>query len=164
MCQLLLRQTFFWVELSLLDIHRKVCDKLIYSIKLGQKDLSIHPVLTIFVEFLIISDIFGFLSLSICSNISDHPLPELLLDLFENRALCLHLQVHILQELKEEEYQDIDLLRQVFLKLKEEGLGLPLLGFTIRLKKIMEENDIKEDQIEPYNTRFCYILSQTHIS
>jgi hypothetical protein len=50
---------------------------------------------------------------------------------------------------KQEEYNDIDLLREVSRKLKEEGLSLPSLGFAIRLKRKMEENDINEDQIEP---------------
>jgi hypothetical protein len=55
----------------------------------------------------------------------------------------------IIQEARiKEEYQDIDLLRQVSLKSKEEGLELPELGFAIRLKRIMEENGINEDQIE----------------
>jgi hypothetical protein len=55
----------------------------------------------------------------------------------------------IMQEAKiKEEYQDIDLLRQVSLKSKEERLELPELGFAIRLKRIMEENGINEDQIE----------------
>jgi DNA repair exonuclease SbcCD ATPase subunit len=56
----------------------------------------------------------------------------------------------IIQEArKEEEYNDIDLLRDVAVRLKEEGIGLPLLAFATKLKKIMEENDINEDQIEP---------------
>ena len=56
----------------------------------------------------------------------------------------------IIQEArKEEEYNDIDLLREVAVRLKEEGIGLPLLAFAIKLKRIMEENDINEDQIEP---------------
>jgi MFS superfamily sulfate permease-like transporter len=50
---------------------------------------------------------------------------------------------------EEEEYNDIDLLREVAVRLKEEGTGLPSLAFAIRLKRIMEENDINEDQIEP---------------
>ena len=55
----------------------------------------------------------------------------------------------IIQEArKQEEYQDADLLREVSLKSKEEGLQLPELGFAIRLKRIMEENGINEDQIE----------------
>jgi hypothetical protein len=55
----------------------------------------------------------------------------------------------IIQEArKQKEYQDIDLLRRVSLKLKEEGLELSLFAFAIRLKKIMEENGINEDQIE----------------
>ena len=41
------------------------------------------------------------------------------------------------------------LLREVAVRLKEEGIGLPLLAFAIKLKRIMEENDINEDQIEP---------------
>src|SRR5829696_4566236 len=56
----------------------------------------------------------------------------------------------IIQEArKEEEYNDIDLLREVAVRLKEEGTGLPSLAFAIRLKRIMEENDINKDQIEP---------------
>jgi hypothetical protein len=56
----------------------------------------------------------------------------------------------IIQEArKEEEYNDIDLLREVAVRLKVEGIGLPLLAFAIKLKRIMEENDINEDQIEP---------------
>ena len=56
----------------------------------------------------------------------------------------------IIQEArKEEEYNDIDLLREVAVRLKEEGIGLPLLAFAIKLKRIMEENDINEAQIEP---------------
>jgi chromosome segregation ATPase len=55
----------------------------------------------------------------------------------------------IIQEARiKEEYQDIDLLRQVSLKSKEEGLELPELGFAIRLKRIRQENGINEDQIE----------------
>lgn len=50
---------------------------------------------------------------------------------------------------RQEEYNDIDLLRPVSVKLKEEGLELPLLGFAIRLKMIMKENGITEEQIEP---------------
>jgi hypothetical protein len=49
---------------------------------------------------------------------------------------------------QQKEYHDIDLLRQICTKLKEEGLEPAQLGFAIRLKKIMEENDIKEDQLE----------------
>jgi chromosome segregation ATPase len=56
----------------------------------------------------------------------------------------------IIQEAKrEEEYNDIDLLREVAVILKKEGIGLPLLAFAIRLKRIMEENEINEDQLEP---------------
>jgi hypothetical protein len=55
----------------------------------------------------------------------------------------------IIQEArKQAEYNDIDLLREVALRLKVEDLELPLIGFAIRLKRIMEENDIKEDQTE----------------
>jgi hypothetical protein len=55
----------------------------------------------------------------------------------------------IIQEArKQDEYQDIDLLRQVSLKLKEEGLELPELGFAVRLKRIRKENGINENQIE----------------
>jgi hypothetical protein len=56
----------------------------------------------------------------------------------------------IIQEArKEEEYNDIDLLREVAVRSKAEGIGLPLLAFATRLKRIMVENDINEDQIEP---------------
>jgi hypothetical protein len=50
---------------------------------------------------------------------------------------------------KQKEYSDIDLLRQISIKLKEEGLDLPSLAFAIRLRSIMEENGINEDQVEP---------------
>jgi chromosome segregation ATPase len=49
---------------------------------------------------------------------------------------------------RQKEYNDIDLLREVALRLKEEELELSPVGFAIRLERIMEENDIKEDQIE----------------
>jgi hypothetical protein len=49
---------------------------------------------------------------------------------------------------QQKEYHDIDLLRQVSTKLKEDGLEPAQLGFAIRLKKTMEENDIREDQLE----------------
>jgi hypothetical protein len=62
----------------------------------------------------------------------------------------------IIQEArKEEEYNDIDLLREVAIRLKEEGMGLPLLAFAIKLKRIMEENDINEEQIEPIIQEFA---------
>ena len=56
---------------------------------------------------------------------------------------------------KEEEYNDIDLLREVAVRLKEEGIGLPVLASAIKLKRIMEENDINEDQIEPIIQEFA---------
>jgi hypothetical protein len=49
---------------------------------------------------------------------------------------------------QQKEYHNIDLLRQISTKLREEGLEPAHLGFAIRLKKIMEENDIREDQLE----------------
>lgn len=62
----------------------------------------------------------------------------------------------IIQEArKEEEYNDIDLLREVSKKLKEEELALPSLGFAIRLRRIREDNEIKEDQIEPIIQEFA---------
>ena len=71
----------------------------------------------------------------------------------------------IIQEArKQEEYNDIDLLRQVSVKLKEEALELPLLGFAIRLKRIMEENDINEDQIEPIIQDFAAYCLRHSIS
>ena len=55
----------------------------------------------------------------------------------------------IIQEArKEEEYNNLDLLRELAVRLKAEGVRLPLLAFATRLKRIMEENDINEDQIE----------------
>jgi hypothetical protein len=50
---------------------------------------------------------------------------------------------------KHKEFSDIDLLRQVSIRLRAEGLDLSSLAFAIRLKSIMEENGINEDQIEP---------------
>ena len=71
----------------------------------------------------------------------------------------------IIQEArKQEEYQDIDLLRQISVKLNEEGLGLPLVGFAIRLKKIMEENGINEDQIEPIIQDFAAYCLRHNVS
>jgi chromosome segregation ATPase len=69
----------------------------------------------------------------------------------------------IIQEArKQEEYQDIDLLRQVSMRLKQEGLELALPGFATRVKKIMEENGINEDQIEPIIQDFAaYCLKHT---
>jgi hypothetical protein len=49
---------------------------------------------------------------------------------------------------QQKEYHDIDLLRQISTKLKEEGLEPAHLGFAIRLEKIMEDNDFREDQLE----------------
>ena len=71
----------------------------------------------------------------------------------------------IIQEArKEDEYSDIDLLREVSKKLKEEGLALPSLGFAIRLRRIMEENEIKEDQIEPIIQEFAVCRLRQNIS
>lgn len=56
----------------------------------------------------------------------------------------------IIKEAREQkEYHDIDLLRNVAIVVKEEGLELAQLGFAVRLKRIMEENVINESQIEP---------------
>jgi hypothetical protein len=49
-------------------------------------------------------------------------------------------------------------------KLNEEGLGLPLVGFAIRLKKIMEENGINEDQIEPIIQDFAAYCLKHNVS
>jgi hypothetical protein len=49
---------------------------------------------------------------------------------------------------QQKEYHNVDLLRQISTKLREEGLEPAHLGFAIRLKKIMEETDIREDQLE----------------
>jgi hypothetical protein len=55
----------------------------------------------------------------------------------------------IINEAKnQKEYYDIDLLRHVSLTLREESLELYHQGFAIRLKKIMEENDISYEQLE----------------
>jgi len=71
----------------------------------------------------------------------------------------------IIQEARkeEEEYNDIDLFREIAVRLKEEGIGLPLIGFAIRLKRIREENDINEDQIEPIVQEFavCRLIHNT---
>lgn len=56
----------------------------------------------------------------------------------------------IIKEAREQkEYHDIDLLRNVAIVVKEEGLELAQLGFAVRLKRMMKENVINEDQIEP---------------
>jgi hypothetical protein len=66
----------------------------------------------------------------------------------------------IIQEArKQEEYSNIDLLREVSKKLKEEGLDLPSLGFAIRLNRIREENDIEEDQIESIIQKLLHTVS-----
>jgi hypothetical protein len=49
---------------------------------------------------------------------------------------------------KEEEYNDLDLLRETAVRLKKEGVGLPSLAFAIRLQRIMEEHGINEGQLE----------------
>ena len=70
----------------------------------------------------------------------------------------------IIQEARKEEYNDIDLLREVAVRLKEEGIGLPLLAFATKLKRIMEENDINEDQIEPIIQDFATYCLRYKIS
>ena len=60
---------------------------------------------------------------------------------------------------QQKEYHDIDLLRQISTKLRDHPPQPAHLGFAIRLKKIMEENDIREDQLESlildFNT-YCF--------
>jgi hypothetical protein len=71
----------------------------------------------------------------------------------------------IIQEARQQkEYKDIDLLRQISLKLKEEGLELPSLAFAIRLARIMEENGINEDQIEPIIQDFAAYSLRHNVS
>ena len=65
---------------------------------------------------------------------------------------------------KQEEYQDVDLLREVSLKSKEEGLGLPKLAFAIRLARIMEQNGISEDQIESIIQDFAAYCLRHNVS
>lgn len=55
----------------------------------------------------------------------------------------------------QKEHYDIDLLRHVSSVLIEEGLELSRLGFAIRLKKIMEDNGISDDQLEPLAADFA---------
>lgn len=69
------------------------------------------------------------------------------------------LQILSIVQETSKKYNDIDLLRHLALELKEAGLEPFVLGFAIRIKKVMEENDINEDQIEPINSDFasyCY--------
>ena len=62
---------------------------------------------------------------------------------------------------KHKEYNDIDPLRQVSFRLRAEGLDSSSFAFAIRLKSIMEENAINEDQIEPIIQDFStYSLRQ----
>jgi hypothetical protein len=65
----------------------------------------------------------------------------------------------------QKEYNDIDFLRQTSLMLKEEGLELSFLGFAIRLKKIMEENGInEEDQLETILSDFATYCFKNNLS
>ncbi|HEY9385489.1 MAG TPA: hypothetical protein VIP70_00480 [Nitrososphaeraceae archaeon] len=54
----------------------------------------------------------------------------------------------IIKYAKREEDPDIDLLREVALILKRDDFDQGYFGFAIRLQKVMEENDINEDQLE----------------
>jgi hypothetical protein len=59
----------------------------------------------------------------------------------------------------QEEYHDMELFRHLAIILKENGLEPVALGFAIRLSKIMEDNGINENQIEPIVSDFatyCY--------
>jgi hypothetical protein len=59
----------------------------------------------------------------------------------------------------QKEYHDIDFLRETSIMLRQEGLELSRLGFAIRLNKIMEENEISEEQmgyIIEVLTTFCF--------
>jgi hypothetical protein len=65
----------------------------------------------------------------------------------------------------QKEYNNIDFLRQTSLMLKEEGLELSFLGFAIRLKKIMEENGInEEDQLETILSDFATYCFKNNLS
>lgn len=50
------------------------------------------------------------------------------------------------------------------MKLKEAGVELPLFAFAIRVKKIMEENGINEDQIEPIIQDFAAYCLRHNVS
>jgi len=50
------------------------------------------------------------------------------------------------------------------MRLKQEGLELALLGFATRVKKIMEENGINEDQIEPIIQDFAAYCLKHNVS
>jgi chromosome segregation ATPase len=50
------------------------------------------------------------------------------------------------------------------MRLKQEGLELALLGFATRVKKIMEENGINEDQIEPIIQDFAAYCLRHNVS
>jgi hypothetical protein len=57
------------------------------------------------------------------------------------------------------EYHDMELFRHLAVILKENGLEPVALGFAIRLLKIMEDNGINENQLEPIISDFatyCY--------
>jgi hypothetical protein len=65
----------------------------------------------------------------------------------------------------QKEYYDIDFLRQISLMLKEEGVEIFFLGFALRLKKIMEENDInEEDQLETIISQFATYCFKNNLS
>jgi hypothetical protein len=56
---------------------------------------------------------------------------------------------------KNGEHSDIDVLRQISVKLKVEGLDLSSLAFATRTNSIMEENGINEDQLEQIIQEFA---------
>src|ERR687889_2132614 len=54
----------------------------------------------------------------------------------------------IIKDTKQKDIPDIDLLREVALLLKNKDLDLVVLADSIRLKKKLDDMDLREDQIE----------------
>lgn len=57
---------------------------------------------------------------------------------------------HIIQEVKNKEIPDIDLLREVAFALKGEGLGLIQFARSMRLNKMLHNLEMSEEQIENF--------------
>jgi DNA repair exonuclease SbcCD ATPase subunit len=64
----------------------------------------------------------------------------------------------------QEEYHDMELFRHLAVILKENGLEPVALGFAIRLLRIMEDNGINENQVEPIISDFATYCFKHQIS
>jgi hypothetical protein len=64
----------------------------------------------------------------------------------------------------QEEYHDMELFRHLALVLNEKGLEPFIVGFAIRLLKIMEDNGINVNQVEPIISDFATYCFKHQIS